>query len=97
MDNTARSSTSTASTGVISRRSDLPPDLLAAYEAHLARKAAPNPLYETEKHVYGNFKAAYTAPAHARAGNFSKFFLSRKGEMKSTLDTSSVKSKYPTR
>ncbi len=97
MENTARSTASAASTGVISRRSDLPPDLLAAYEAHLAHKAAPNPLYETEKHTYGNFKADYTRPPHARAGNFSKFFLSRKGQMKSTLDCSTTKSKYPTR
>lgn len=89
--------TSRSSTGVISKRSEMPPELLAAFEAHLAHKAAPNPLYATESRGFGDFKAPYTAPLHARAGNFSKFFLSRKGQMKSTLDTSISKSKYPTR
>ena len=92
MDGTSRSST-----GVVSSKADLSPELLAKYEAFIAKKNAPNALYETQQQAYGKFSAPYTGPAHARAGNFSKFFLSKKGLMRSTLDTSVAKSKYPTR
>ena len=90
-------STSRSATGVISSKADLSPELLAKYEAYVAKKNAPNALYETQAQAYGKFSAPYTGPEHARAGNFSKYFLSKKGILKSTLDTSVAKSKFPTR
>lgn len=99
MSSTTRSSSTTTagSTGVISKRSEMPLDLLEKFEALQAKKNAPNPLYALEAHTYGNFQASYAAPVHARAGNFSRYFMSKKGLMKSTLDTSITKSKFPTR
>jgi hypothetical protein len=81
----------------ITRRDQLPPDLREKYEAIQTRKNAPNPVYELESHRFGKFEATYKIPEFACKGGFSKFFLPRKGELKSTLDTSMVKSKYPTR
>lgn len=89
--------TSRSHTGIISKKSEMPPDLLAKFEAWQTKKSAPNPLYDLESRRFGSFTASYEAPAHARAGNFSKYFLSRKGQLKSTMDTSAIKSNYPTR
>ena len=51
-------------------------------------------LYETEGRQWGTVprgvEVEYTSPKFAKAGNFSKYFLSRKGQSKSTLDTSIV-------
>ncbi len=80
--------TSRSSTGVMSSKADMPPDLLAKFEAWQTRSSLNNPLYAQEAHTYGKFEASYAGPKHARAGNFSKHFLSKKGVTKSTLDTS---------
>jgi len=87
-------STGAQRTGNVIGKEDLSPELLEKYEAWQNRSSKSNPLYETEGHRYGvvprGEEVEFKSPKYAKAGNFSKHFLPRKGESKTTLDTAIV-------
>jgi len=89
------SGTQRSSSGIVSRKEDLSPEMLAKFEAYINRPSKSHPLYQTEGHSYGVLPTGETvelqSPAFAKAGNFSKHFLPRKNESRTTLDTAQVR------
>ena len=87
--------TQRSASGIVSRKEDLSPEMLAKFEAYINRGSKSHPLYQTEGHQYGVIPTGETpelqSPAFAKAGNFSKHFLPRKNESRTTLDTAQVR------